>query len=469
MITTRRIGFSSRRPTEFVDLTRRLEQQVEEAGLRHGRLTVQSLHTTLGLAVNENEPLLLADLEAVVKRLVPADATYLHDDFAVRVDIAHDEPANGHAHCRQLLLQPALTLLVEDGCLLLGRWQSVFAVELDGPRQRQVAVQLEGEAGRRPDDRRRLVELELQRQLHVDPPGVGVPMRRLVEAGGKRFRPLLVLQTSRLGPAYDPLRTATLAAAIELIHTATLVHDDYVDESPVRRGQPTVAAAEGATTAIAVGDYYFAKATRLIAELGHAEVTETVAAAMEAICRSQIDDLQYRGLYPGDEDAYLRVVRGKTAALITAACVAGAQLSGAGPELVERMRRYGESVGIAFQMTDDVLDFSGASGKPRGQDIRERVPSLPIIYATEHPEHGPEIRRLLSGALADGHLERVVELVIRSGALERVNRQASELVDSAVTEIGSVDANRAGEQAENAHRVKAGLVDLARGVVGREM
>jgi heptaprenyl diphosphate synthase len=453
-----RIQLASQRPTEFVDLTSRLQQAVERAGLRNGRLHLQSLHTTLGLVVNENEELLLADLEALLKRLAPAEATYLHDDFSLRANVAAGEPANGHAHARNLLLQPSLTLLVEEGELLLGSWQAVFAVELDGPRRREVAIQLEGDFGPRPvDGPRRLIELELERQLHPDPPPVGDPMRRLVEAGGKRIRPHLALLTSRLGPDHDPLRAATLAAAVELIHAATLVHDDYVDESPRRRGRPTVAAAEGPARAVAVGDYYFAKATRLIAELGNPDVTATIASAMEAICRSQIDDLELRGAYPGDEEAYLRVVRGKTAALISAACVAGAQLAGADLEVVERVRRYGDAVGVAFQMTDDVVDFSERSGKPMGQDIRERVLSLPLIYAIEDGELGREIEDLLAGELPDERLSRVVDLVQRSGALDRVNRQAEGLVEMAVGELEGVDLDG----------VKSTLVEIARSVVDR--
>jgi secondary thiamine-phosphate synthase enzyme len=417
------------------------------------------MHTTLGLAVNENEPLLLADLEAMLKRLAPNDTTYLHDDFALRANIPSDEPINGHAHARQLLLQPAITVLVEEGTLLLGRWQAIFAVELDGPRRREVALQLEGDFAPRPVDAgRRLIELELERQLHGDPRLVGDPMRRLVEAGGKRFRPFLVLLAAHLGPARDPLRAATLAAAVELIHAASLVHDDYVDESPRRRGRVTVAAAEGPERAVAVGDYYFAKATRLIAELGNPEVTVTIAAAMEAICRSQIDDLEFRGRYPGDEATYLQVVRGKTAALITAAGVAGAQLAGAEPEVVERVRRYGDAVGVAFQMTDDLVDFSEESGKPLGQDIRERVLSLPLIYATEDGELGGEIRRLLAGPLPDEELHRVVGLVAQSGALARVSRQARGLVAEAVAALEGVELNG----------VKSTLVEIAHSVVDRD-
>ena len=458
MIVNDRIPLSSSRATEFMDLTGKLQTAVEEAGLQNGRIHLQSLHTTLGLAVNENEQLLLADLEAMLKRLAPADATYLHDDFSLRHDVPDDEPANGHAHARNLLLQPSLTVLVEEGEVLIGRWQSVFAVELDGPRRREIAIQLDGEfAEHRGHGARRLIELELERQLHADPRPVGDPMRRLVEAGGKRFRPFLVLLTSRLGPDHDPLRAATLAAAVELIHAATLVHDDYVDESPRRRGQPTVAAAEGPARAVAVGDYYFAKATRLIAELGNPDVTSTIAAAMEAICRSQIDDLEFRGRYPGDEAAYLQVVRGKTAALIAAACVAGAQLSGAPTEVVERVRRYGDAVGVAFQMTDDVVDFSEQSGKPLGQDIRERVLSLPLIYAIEDVSLGGEIQELLAGPLPDEHLRRVVDLVSLSGALDRVNKQAQGLVRLAVGELEGVDMDG----------VKTTLVEIAESVVDR--
>lgn len=459
MITSHRIAIETGRPTHFVDLTSRVQDQIEVSGLRTGQVHLQSMHTTLGLTVNENEPLLLADLEALLKRLVPGDATYLHDDFALRSNIPSDEPVNGHAHARHLLLHPSLTILVEDGALLLGKWQSIFAVELDGPRSREVAVQLSGEfAPRAPESGRRLIEIELERQLHGDPAPVGEPMRRLVEAGGKRLRPFLVLLAAHLGTARDPLRAATLAAAVELIHAATLVHDDYVDESPRRRGRATVAAAEGPARAVAVGDYYFAKATRIIAELGNPDVTATIATAMEAICRSQIDDLEFRGRYPGDEATYLRVVRGKTAALIAAAAVAGAQLAGADPEIVERLRQYGDAVGVAFQMTDDVVDFSPQSGKPLGQDIRERVLSLPLIYAAEDDQLGAEIQRLLAGPLADADLNQVVRLVAQSGALARVNREARGLVRQAVEALEGVELNG----------VKPTLVSIAQSVVDRD-
>lgn len=456
MIAGRRLSFRTDEPTQFIDLTQRLQDAVTAAGLRNGRLFLQSLHTTLGIAVNENEPLLLGDFEHLLERMAPQGAVYLHDDFAQRIGVPENEPANGHAHCRLLLLSPSTTLLVEDGRLLLGRWQSVLAVELDGPRDREIALQLDGEAGvARP--RADLVEQELGRQLGIDPTAVREPMRRLVEAGGKRIRPSLVSLAGRLGPDYDPLRTATLAAAVELIHAATLVHDDYVDESDTRRGRPTVAAQEGAARAIEVGDYYFAKATRVIAELSSPPVTSTIAQAMEAICRSQIDDVALRGRFPGDHGSYMKVVQGKTAALMSAACVAGAQLSGADEEVVTQLRRYGERLGIAFQMADDVVDYSDSSGKPLGQDIRERTMSLPLIYATEDRRHGPEVRRLLDGSLDDGTVDRVASLVQASGALDRVAGEARELVQLAVRELDGVELDG----------VRSTLVELAHAAVDR--
>jgi octaprenyl-diphosphate synthase len=458
MIAGRRLDVPTSRSIEFVDITDRLQHEVTAARLHQGRLHLQSLHTTLGLAVNENEPLLLRDLERVLERFAPHDAGYEHDDLKRRAEILPEEPRNGHAHCQSLLVAPHCTLLVEGGRLVLGRWQAVFAVELDGPRQRQLALQLDGDfalAGGATD--RELVELELARQLLVDPEAVQEPMRRLVDAGGKRLRPLLAMLTARLGSHPDPLRAAALAAAIELIHDATLVHDDYVDESATRRGRPTVAAREGAARAVAVGVYYFAKATRVIAQLGNPDITSTIAEAVETICLAQMDDVRLRGVYPGDYATYLQVVRGKTAALFAAACKAGAQLGEAPPAVADRLHRFGDLLGIAFQMADDQLDYSERSGKPLGQDIRQRTVSLPLIYATEDARHGARVRELLTGSLTDDHVREVQQLVLASRALERVGEQARSLVEAALRELDEVDLNG----------VRPGLTELARSTVDR--
>ena len=480
-----RLRFETSHATEFVDLTARIRDKVRESHLRTGRVHLQTLHTTLGLTINENEPLLLRDFQHLLERLAPGDLGYEHDDFERRFEVALDEPVNGHAHCRQLLLTGFATLLVEDGNLVLGRWQSVFAVELNGPRHRELAMQLDGDfspphpVGRpaefSPPHRvgrsasrseagwgeagwgESLIEVEIARQLQADPDPVAMPMRRLMEAGGKRLRPKLVQLTSQIGPRHDALQATSLAAAVELLHNATLIHDDYVDESTHRRGRPTVVAAEGAERAIAVGDYYFAKATRLIAEIGNSGVSSTMAQALEAICTSQIDDVAQRGGFPGDHDSYMRVVRGKTAALFAAACASGALLSEAPDEVVEALRRYGELLGVAFQMADDMVDFSPSSGKPIGLDIRQRALSLPLIYAAEDRSVGPEVRRLLAGSLGDDDVDRVAELVTASHVLRRVGDEARGLVEAAVLELEAVELDG----------LRPTLVSLARSAVDR--
>jgi secondary thiamine-phosphate synthase enzyme len=135
--------------TQFIDLTDRLERFVAESGLRTGILNIQTLHTTTAIVVNEHEPLLLMDFKALLAAAAPADQRYRHDDTAVRtVNVSDGEPPNGHSHCRALLLPTSVCLNVNGGRILLGRWQRVFFVELDGPRERQISVLTVGETGR---------------------------------------------------------------------------------------------------------------------------------------------------------------------------------------------------------------------------------------------------------------------------------------------------------------------------------
>jgi secondary thiamine-phosphate synthase enzyme len=144
-----RIRLTTSHPTEFIDLTDRLERLVADAGVRYGILNVQTLHTTTAVVVNEHEPLLLGDFQGLLEGAAPADARYRHDDMATRtVNMTPGERSNGHAHCRALLLSPSVSLNVALGRLVLGQWQRVFFVELDGPREREVSALLLGE-GRR--------------------------------------------------------------------------------------------------------------------------------------------------------------------------------------------------------------------------------------------------------------------------------------------------------------------------------
>ena len=144
-----RIRVETERPMEFIDLTDRVQTLAAEAGIRAGLVNIQSLHTTTAIVVNEHEPLLLADFHALLARTAPCGAPYRHDDMSVRtVNLAPGERANGHAHCRALLLPSSALINVAGGRLQLGRWQRIFVVELDGPRSREVSVMVFGESGR---------------------------------------------------------------------------------------------------------------------------------------------------------------------------------------------------------------------------------------------------------------------------------------------------------------------------------
>jgi len=141
-----RIAVSTRRPTEFIDLTIRLQQLVAATGVELGIVNVQTMHTTTAVVVNEHEPLLLVDFERLLDRTVPRETAYWHDELLLRPGIAADERHNGHAHCRALLLPSSVVLTIVDGALRLGRWQRVFLAEFDGPRERELSVVILGEA-----------------------------------------------------------------------------------------------------------------------------------------------------------------------------------------------------------------------------------------------------------------------------------------------------------------------------------
>ncbi|HEV1997732.1 MAG TPA: polyprenyl synthetase family protein, partial [Candidatus Dormibacteraeota bacterium] len=207
----------------------------------------------------------------------------------------------------------------------------------------------------------KVIEARLGEVVDADPDSVGAPMKAMLSAGGKRLRPQLAFLASTLGDQHDPARAATLACVLEFIHNATLVHDDLVDESPLRRGMPAVHVGFGEQIAVRVGDYYFGRAAGLLASLDNTATTRLIVVAVTLVCEAQIEEFRSRGMEQLDEERYLVIVHGKTAALFSGACAAGAALSGAADRVVRAMADYGQNLGVAFQMVDDVLDFSPTS------------------------------------------------------------------------------------------------------------
>jgi octaprenyl-diphosphate synthase len=266
-----------------------------------------------------------------------------------------------------------------------------------------------------------------------DPVLVGEPMARLLGAGGKRLRSVLAYLASSLGPDHDPERAATLASVVEFIHNATLVHDDLVDESPLRRGIPAIHVAYAPAVAVRVGDFYFGRAADLLGSLDNHRATRLVVEAVALVCQAQIEEFMQRGYDHLDEAGYLRIVEGKTAALFAGACAAGAAVGGAPDTVVGAMQAYGKNLGVAFQMVDDVLDFASTSGKTLAQDLRQKVTSLPLVYADENPLVREQLSALRSAPDLDA--TAAVALVTDCGALDRSLARARQFRDAAVASL----------------------------------
>jgi geranylgeranyl pyrophosphate synthase len=245
-----------------------------------------------------------------------------------------------------------------------------------------------------------LVEEQLAAASQAEEGLLAEASTHLIDAGGKRFRATLVLLASQFGNPRDE-RVITAAAAIELTHLATLYHDDVMDEAPLRRGHPSANSRWTNTIAILTGDYLFARASHLLAQLG-ADAVRIQAETFTRLVSGQIAETI--GPRPGQDplEHYLRVVKEKTASLVATAGRFGAIYSGAPQEVVHRMEPACEAIGVAFQLSDDILDVASEtaeSGKTPGTDLREGVRSLPVLYALASDRRGDaRLRELLDGA-----------------------------------------------------------------------
>jgi heptaprenyl diphosphate synthase len=293
------------------------------------------------------------------------------------------------------------------------------------------------------------VEARLRDQVASSNAFVDEVARYLISAGGKRFRPLLVALTGHLGPrspAPGVTRPELVDAGVivELVHLATLYHDDVIDEAPARRGTPSANSRWDNTVAILTGDYLFARASELSADLG-VEVTRIMAQTLARLCEGQIAEVQGSlGALPPDVpqleptvEHYLEVVSGKTASLIATSCRYGALLSGVEPTGVEAAAAYGWNVGMAFQLSDDILDITSdpeASGKTPGTDLKEGVRTLPVLFALED-DPTSELAALLAGELTGPQVGRALELLRGSHALERAREAAADYVDAALEHL----------------------------------
>jgi octaprenyl-diphosphate synthase len=284
----------------------------------------------------------------------------------------------------------------------------------------------------------------------------------LVEAGGKRLRPLLTLAAARM-LGYTGDHHVKLAATVEFIHTATLLHDDVVDESLRRRGRPTANLLWDNKSSVLVGDYLFSRSFQLMVETGNLRVLDILANASATIAEGEVLQLTAARDLRTDEKVYLQVIRGKTAALFAAATEVGAVIAGASEEKVAALRDYGDALGIAFQIVDDMLDYGGLDkviGKNTGDDFRERKLTLPLIKAVALAtveERAFWERVIESGDQRDGDLAQAMAFLQRHDALSACRADALAWVSRAKAKLYNLEE----------HPIREILSQLAGFVVSR--
>lgn len=266
----------------------------------------------------------------------------------------------------------------------------------------------------------------------------------LVEAGGKRIRPLLVLLTTN-ALDYDGKQHLDLAAVIEFIHTATLLHDDVVDLSQLRRGRQTANAKWGNAPSVLVGDFLYSRAFQMMVAIGNMDIMRILADTTNVISEGEVQQLINAKDPSVAEADYFTVIHKKTGALFEAACETAAVLSQAQPSQQQALRRYGYHLGLAFQLIDDALDYEGDSeelGKNIGDDLAEGKPTLPLIYAMKNGSAAEAA--LISDSIKQGsnqHISDIIDIVGRTGALDYTAQCARQHADKAIAELSEISHN----------------------------
>ncbi len=292
-------------------------------------------------------------------------------------------------------------------------------------------------------------EFEAVNQLIIDQLHSNVPLvenigHYIVDAGGKRMRPMLALIS---GGACGDLNKhhLTLAAVIEFIHTATLLHDDVVDISTLRRGRPTANAEWGNAPSVLVGDFLYTRAFQLLVSIGNMDVMTLMSEVTNTIAEGEVLQLTKAGDPNTTEADYFQVIQNKTAVLFAAATACGAILAGAKQEEIDRFYQYGLDLGLAFQLIDDVLDYEGNAaemGKNVGDDLAEGKPTLPLIYTMK--QGSKEDAALVNSAISLKSLDQLQEVVAavqRCDALTYTKQQAMDKSEAAIEALGSCKAS----------------------------
>lgn len=303
------------------------------------------------------------------------------------------------------------------------------------------------------------LERELDKAVHADTRELYQSAVHLLQAGGKRIRPVFVLLAGKWGN-YDLNVLKHVAVSLELIHMATLVHDDVIDNAERRRGKETVKAKWDNRVAMYTGDYIFARALTVVAELENPRIHRILSKAILEMCRGEIQ--QVRDLYNGNQCLrdYLRRIKRKTALLIAISCQLGALATGTPEEFVRRLYLYGYYAGMAFQITDDILDFTGTEqqlGKPAGSDLRQGNITLPALFSLWYGKRGAVLKDWIRRRTLEEHMEEAIDIVRGDGGIEYSRRLAERYLQKATDQLDALPDQMA----------KTGLLQIARFIGSR--
>ena len=284
------------------------------------------------------------------------------------------------------------------------------------------------------------IEKELERSVESASPIIRQASLHLLRAGGKRIRPIFVILASEFGN-YSLEDVSKVAVSLELIHMASLVHDDVIDDSDMRRGLQTVKAKWDNRIAMYTGDFIFSRALSSITEIELPAVHQLLAETMIEICEGEIIQIEHQREFNQSIRDYLRRIKRKTALLLSSSCELGALVSGADPSVVRRLRRFGYFTGMSFQITDDILDITSTDkelGKPAGSDLLNGHLTLPVLYIKDHPVFKPYLERAFDGTLTDNEREEMLSFIRKSGAIEKAEAVSELYIQKALDEIRSL-------------------------------
>lgn len=291
-----------------------------------------------------------------------------------------------------------------------------------------------------------LLDQEIEKQLSSDIELINSISQYIVESGGKRIRPLIVLLSAKACGASDLDRVVKAAAMIEFIHTATLLHDDVVDNSDSRRGIKTAHQSYGNESTILVGDFLYSRAFQIMVQINHMAIMEVMSDATNTIAEGEVLQLINSGNPKTNKEQYLEVIYRKTGKLFEASMVVGGLLNNQSQTVINALQIFGKEMGMAYQIVDDVLDYTSSfeiMGKDVGDDLADGKVTLPMIYATERAT--PDMQKIISEAILNKdsqNSEEIIECIQTTGSIASSINDAREKTESALHSIQSLDNNK---------------------------